>query len=210
MTYVWSYTSIVSLEKCPQEFYRRYILKEKSTSPALEHGNAVHKAIEEYLKNKTSPLAKIGGPAASLVESIKYKAKGKILCVEQKMGLNGIIEPVGFFDDNVWGRGAADVIIIDYPNAVLADWKTGKVREKVAQLAVLALFVFKHYPRVEKITAFNVWLDHGKIGQIYTFTRDMESTLWATMMPKIEAAETFAKNPPDRMPACQCGWCNKR
>lgn len=209
MSFVWSYSALDVFEQCPKRFYHKYILKEKEPpSPALEYGNAVHKACEEYLTNKT-----ISAPHR-FVEIIKRHAQGKKCFVEQKMGLDSILQPIGFFDVRVWGRAAADVLIVDYPNALFVDWKTGKMREGTqywkgpTQLIILALFIFKHFPRVEKITAFNIYLDAEKIGEQFTILRSKEPALWGAMLPKIQAVEqAILLNKFPMMPGPLCGYC---
>lgn len=211
MNLTWSYSSISCLETCPRQFYTRRVLKIKESSPALEHGNAVHRGVELFLKQGivTEYIKQRSNVAWNLVESVKAQSIGKRLLVEEKMGLNGLFEPVAFFDDHVWGRAALDAGIIDGSNLMLLDWKTGKIREKATQLAVLSLFVFKHFPEIENITACNIWLEHGKIGEAYKFTRAQEALIWGAIMPKIQAAEAFLSNPPASLPACQCGWCKR-
>ena len=204
MKLTWSYTMLSTFEECPRKFHSRYILKEKEPpSPALEKGREIHKQCEDYLR---------GGDVAPFlaVASVRNSAKGKKLAVEQKMGLNGQMEPVGFFEDNVWGRGAADVIILDDAKAFMVDWKTGKVREKEDQLAILShAFVFPHYPRIQEITACNIFLEHGKTGAIRKYTRDQSAAFWQQFLPRIERMEKAVEsNSFSMMPGPLCSWCH--
>jgi len=205
MTFAWSYSSLDTYTQCPRRFYHKYILREKEPpSPALDRGNAVHKACESYLKGG----APVDAPYAPLVEAVKRKAQPHNLHVEKKMGLLGNCEPCGFFDDRVWGRGAADVVIEDGEHAFIADWKTGKIREKAAQLAILSLFVFKHFPEVLKITACNIWLEHSKVGTPYEFTREDSHTMWASMIRQIQEVEkSIADQKYDMKPGPLCAYC---
>lgn len=207
--FVWSYSALDTFEHCPRKFYHQYILREKQPpSSALENGNRVHKACENYLLDQGP------APGFKLVEPVKRQAQGKKLMVETKLGLNGAIEATGFFDDRVWGRGAADVLIIDYPKAMLIDWKTGKVQESTKywkgpkQLSILALFIFKHFPRIEQVSACNIYLEHDKVGEVFTFTRSQEAAMWATLIPAIERVErAIADNSFCMMPGPLCGYC---
>ena len=217
--FVWSFSALECFEQCPQKFYGKYILKIKEPpSEALIKGRAIHNALEKFLKQgAVDPAIEKFMP---LAQAVLQNAKGKKLATEQKIGLNGIMEPVGFFDDNVWGRGAADFIILDYPNTFLGDWKDGKgdkpwsyveKYEKPTQLAILALFIFKHYPRVNKVTSCNIYLEHGRFGKVYTFTRDQEAALWGAIMPKIEALErAIASSQYVKVPGPLCGYCPQK
>lgn len=210
MSHVWSYSSLDTFEQCPRKFYHRYILKEKEpSSPAPEKGNAMHKACENYL------LGKGPQPQYALVEPVKRQAVGKKLMVEAKLGLNGALEPSGFFDDRVWGRIAVDVLILDYPNAVVVDWKSGKVQEGAKwwkgpkQLQILAMFVLKHFPKIERVTALNIYLEHDKAGEAFVFTRAQEAAMWAQLLPAIERMENAIRsNSFCMMPGPLCGFCS--
>ena len=218
--FVWSFSAIDCFDQCPAKFEAKYILKIKEpVTEALKRGRAIHNAIEKYLKGGPIDMALIE-KFMPLIKSVKANAEGKKLATEQKFGLNGIMEPVGFFDDNVWGRGAADFIILDYPNAFLGDWKDGKgdkpwsyveKYEKPTQLAILALFIFKHYPKINKVTSCNIYLEHGRFGKVYTFTRDQEAALWGAIMPKIEALErAIASSQYVKVPGPLCAWCPQK
>ena len=209
MSFIWFYTAIDTFDQCPRKFYHKYILKEKDPeTPALARGNAVHKALEHYMKYGYAKGDIDIGKFHPLADAVVRQARGKKLMVELKMGVLGNLEPCGFFDDHVYGRGAADVLIVDYPNAFLIDWKTGKVREKRTQLAVLSLFVFKHFPRVNIITACNIWLEAGHHGEVYTFERSGEAAGWLELISKVKQIEAAIERQQFcMMPGPLCGFC---
>jgi hypothetical protein len=84
---------------------------------------------------------------------------GEKLC-EYKMGLTKDIQACGFFDENVWFRGVADLVIINGDTARVIDYKTGKSSEfaDVKQLELMALAIFKHFPKVRKVKTGLVFL----------------------------------------------------
>lgn len=210
MSFVWSWSAIECFEQCPKKFYHQYILKEKEApSPALLKGREDHKNCEDYM------LGKIEVPKYPIAVPVKRQAVGKKVMVEAKFGLNGAFENCGFFDDRVWGRGAADVLILNYPHAVLIDWKTGKNKEATkywtgpSQLIILALFTFKHFPRIDKITAMNIYLEHNVPGEAFTFLRSEEAALWSKIIPRIERVEKALRdNTYCMMPGPLCGYCS--
>jgi hypothetical protein len=84
---------------------------------------------------------------------------GDKLC-EYKMGLTSDLQACGFFDENVWFRGVADLVIINGEVARVIDYKTGKSSEyaDVKQLELMALAIFKHFPKVRKVKTGLVFL----------------------------------------------------
>jgi hypothetical protein len=209
MSFVWSWSAIECFENCPRTFYHKYILREKEPpSEALIKGRATHVACEAYIKGETAELDPKFLP---LLESVRKHAGGKKSFTELQMGITKNFEPCGFFDKSpdLFGRSAADVLIIDYPNAFLGDWKTGKVREKSDQIMLMTLFIFLHFPRVHKVTGVNLWLEAGKMGEPYTYTRDMMPGMWLNFLPRImRIYDAIEKNNFPLKPSGLCGWCS--
>lgn len=204
----WSYSSLDTFEQCPRKWYHKYILKEKEPeSEAIRHGNAVHKALENRIKGTPLPEAfmRYNPMAESIVCALQ---KGMKVFTELKMGLTSSMQPCAFFGGDVWGRSAADVILKQEDVAIVFDWKTGKKREKATQLSTLSLFMFKHFPTVNKITGVNLWLEPGDVGTPYTFTRAQEPALWAEQFKKIQAVEKAAAAEKFvEMPGTLCAYC---
>ena len=92
---------------------------------------------------------------ALTLDSLTAK-KGEKLC-EFKMGLTESLEPCGFYADNVWWRGIADLVILDADNHIawVVDYKTGKSARYAdkGQLELMALATFKHFPVVKEVRA---------------------------------------------------------
>jgi hypothetical protein len=82
--------------------------------------------------------------------------RGVKIC-EKKLGLTADLKPCGFFNDRVWFRGIADLIIVDVLAEIawVIDYKTGKSARYAdkGQLELMALTIFKHYPEVKKVKA---------------------------------------------------------
>ena len=80
--------------------------------------------------------------------------EGDKIC-ELKMGLTADLEACTFFADDVWFRGIADLLIVNNETATVVDYKTGKSSKYAdkGQLELMALAVFKHFPKVKKVKA---------------------------------------------------------
>jgi CRISPR/Cas system-associated exonuclease Cas4 (RecB family) len=150
----WSFSKIKAFEQCPKQFYHMKIAKdyiEKETE-AMLYGTLFHEAAENFVKDDT-PIPEKFKYAESALTNLKNKP-GKKLC-EYKLGLTEDLEPCGFFDENVWFRGIADLIILDSDTAWVVDYKTGKSARYAdkGQLELMALATFKHFPEIKKVKA---------------------------------------------------------
>jgi hypothetical protein len=152
--YTWSYSSLSLFQQCPHKYYRLRVKKDIVEPPTehLSYGLEVHKCAEDYIGK--------GTPIPAKHEFIKKhldalnNIPGTKLC-EERLGLTENLDPCGFFDKEVWWRGVADLIIMQEDKAYVIDYKTGKSAKyaDTKQLELLALAIFKHYPKVKKVKA---------------------------------------------------------
>ncbi len=155
---VWSFSSIKTFLQCPKKYYHLKVkkdYKEDFSTEAILYGNEFHKAAEDYMNNAVDTLDPRFEYAAETLTKLKAMP-GQKLC-EHKMGLTSNLEPCGFYDNNVWYRGIADLIILDTERGVakIFDYKTGKSAKYAdkGQLELMALCVFKHFPEIQTVKA---------------------------------------------------------
>lgn len=182
----WSFSMMKSFENCPKQFYHDKVLKEfpfKETE-AIIYGNDFHKACENYVE-KDEPLPQRFSyfqPTMDALMNIEGRKIG-----EQKLGLTRNLEPCGFYDNDVWFRGIADLLIIndDEQLAHVIDYKTGKSARYAdpGQLELMGLTVFKHYPQVKKVRSALLFTIANRMVK-KTFTVDDEPILWRKWMGK--------------------------
>lgn len=192
----WSFTMIDKFDNCPRSAFHQYILGEKGPkTAAMEEGNRLDKAIENRIMQGEvlPPEFQQYEPMAAAVAGMRG---GNKIMPQAKFGITRDFLPVPFFDKAVWGRGALDVLMYNPPKAIILDWKTGKNNENKPwsngglQLKIFAAMTFKHFPKVDDITAFNVWLKTNEIGKVYTWKRSDQNLLWREILPKVIAIET--------------------
>lgn len=188
----WSYSKIKAFEQCPKQFYHDKILKEvpfKETEATL-YGTAFHTAAENYI-GKDIPLPSKFSFAQKMLDSLKNK-QGEKLC-ELKLGITEDLEPCGFYDENVWFRGIADLIILDGDLAWVIDYKTGKSSKYAdkGQLELMAMSVFKHFPQVKTIRAGLVFVISNDLVKS-TYTEYDRPKLWEKWLAKYKQMETAA------------------
>lgn len=208
----WSYSFISCFDSCPRMAHGKYILRIKEPeTEALKHGNAVHKALENYV-SKGEPLRPEYLHWEGLANSIRARRdQGAVIEVEKKLGVRKDFSPSGFFDRGVYGRGVVDILMTYQDKAWIGDWKTGKVKENGMQVGIFAAFVFTNYPQVQQITAHNIWLQNGKPGMQYDYNRSALPQLWENIIPRIHTMEMAAVRDhwPEK-PSGLCGWCPVR
>jgi hypothetical protein len=148
----WSYSSLKTFQQCPKKYYHTRVAKDfkDEDSTATIYGKEVHKAAEDFIRDGTPIPAKFKFVEPTLV-ALK-NIEGEKYC-EIQLGLTEDLEPCGFFDDNVWWRGIADLLIINGEEAFLVDYKTSKNAKyaDTKQLDLLAAATFAHYPEVKRI-----------------------------------------------------------
>jgi hypothetical protein len=201
----WSYSSLTAFEQCPRRFQLTRVLK-TVTEPQTEQtlwGNRVHKALENAV-GKNEPL----GAGFEQYEPIvnKLKAFPGLKQTEQKFGLTKSLKPTTFFGKDVWVRGVLDLTLV-HPagdTAIVADYKTGKVKDDFDQCKLFAGTVFAERPRVETVKAAYIWLAHNKI-TTETFHRSDAPAIWQEFIPRVARMErAFAE---DKWPANPSGLC---
>ena len=159
MKLTWSYSSLGLFQQCPRKYYHLRVLKDikEPETTAILYGKEVHLALEEYIRDgkPVPPQFKEFTEIADMLKAMP----GDKLC-EYKMGLTKDIQACGFFDENVWFRGVADLVIINGDTARVIDYKTGKSSEFAdkKQLELMSLAVFKHFPKVRTVKAGLIFL----------------------------------------------------
>ena len=118
----WSYSSLSSFETCPRrhKLTRMDKVVTEPPSEAMLHGNAVHKALENYL-NGAAAMPEKYATYEPLARKVKDQT-GKRL-VEYKFGVTEGFKPTTFFAGDVWFRGVIDVGVVSEKSATLLDWK---------------------------------------------------------------------------------------
>ena len=148
----WSFSKIKAFEQCPKQFYHMKIAKEyvEKETEAMLYGTLFHEAAENFIKDDTPIPEKFRFAEKALINL--RDRPGKKLC-EYKLGLTENLDPCGFFDDDVWFRGIADLIILDGDTAWVVDYKTGKSARYAdkGQLELMALATFKHFPEIKVV-----------------------------------------------------------
>lgn len=176
----WSFSKAKAFETCPKQFYHEKILKQYPVeeTEAMRYGTEFHKACEDYI-GKGTPIPPRFAFIQPTLDALNRK-KGVKVC-EQKLGLTADLEPCGFFDKDVWFRGIVDLAILDEETGTgwIVDYKTGKSSRYAdkGQLELMALTIFKHYPKITKIKAGLLFVIANSLVKA-DYEIDLEQQLW--------------------------------
>jgi len=205
----WSFSKIKSFEQCPKKFYHLKVAKDykEPETEAMLYGTAVHEAAEEYIRDG-KPLPPEYDYIKAPLDSLNMK-QGNKLC-EYEMGLTADLEPCGFWDDNCWYRGIADLVILDEENktAWVIDYKTSKNTRYAdkGQLELMALCVFKHFPDIETVRGGLLFVVCNELIR-ETYGKDQAGKMWEKWLADYNRMEQAWKK--DVWNAHQSGLCKR-
>jgi len=180
----WSFSKIKAFEQCPKKFYHLKVAKDykEVETEAMRYGTEVHAAAEHYVRDGVE-IPEAYAYMKPALDALLAK-KGARLC-EYKMGLTGDLKACSFFDDDVWWRGIADLIILDAEDnlAWVVDYKTGKNARYAdkGQLELMALAVFQHFPVVTSVRAGLLFLVSNELIKD-TYSVKQQGELWDRWM----------------------------
>lgn len=201
---IYSHSGLSCFSICPRQFHHRYILKDvpKVETEAMRIGTKVHKELEDYVRDGTELPEDLTRSLGALVPFVLSLREEEDVSVELELAIDMDGKPVDFHAADAWFRGKADVVIRDGKYAVLADWKTGKVREDPTELGRHAFLVRARFSEVEVITGFYVWLKEGSVGNVYKLSPESALRQARMLVSRIERSSF----PPTPGPLCP--WCN--
>lgn len=176
-----SYSRLSTYEQCPLKFKLQYIdktYKDDSDNPAFIRGSRLHKQCEEYILHKTKNRLKpvLSTEVQNVVPIIdKVIKKYTTIFAETKLALDTNFLPCGWFDKSVIYRAILDMTALNTHNALIIDFKSGKVREyddkSTGQLHLASCFIFATNESIQNINSAYLFLEH-KITISKSFTRD--------------------------------------
>jgi len=213
--FAWSYSRLKNYESCPRRYKGIDIDKEfkPGESEQLDEGDRLHKAMAKRIMSDT-PLPRefyyMEKHAAALA---KETHPLQIINCELKLAMTQDYSAAGFFDKNVWARGVIDYLKIvpkddQHSLAHIVDYKTGKLIEDDAQLAVMAMLVFSCFKDVVGIKSEFLWCKYSDT-RTTIFTRENIKEQWSLMLPRIQKlalAHDTDNFPPTPNRLCK-EWC---
>jgi RecB family exonuclease len=214
-----SFSRLSTFEQCPAQFDYLYVSKrvQNSTNEASEYGDRVHKVLEAYgLLGSEEERVTMRATAALEESATLVKWAGvvdKILArpgqkfFEHQMAVNKQLQPVDWFDKDVWIRSIADVLVVDGDTAYCLDYKTGKVKDNPTQLQLFAAMVMWHFPQVQTVKTSFIWLRFDETTNA-KYERRFLDALWRALEPRFtKVQEVVDLGVFDTKPSGLCPWC---
>lgn len=206
-----SYSRVNTFQTCPLQFEYLYVNRSVQVveSEQMLYGTRVHEQLEKYGKTRDeNQLTTESRKWKGLVDSI-LRQKGDIHW-EYQMSITQDLEPCGWFDEEVWLRGIADVLVINGDTAYVLDWKTGKVRDNPQQLQLFACMVMLLFPEVQTVRTAFVWLVHDVITDVI-YKRSMFDVMWKNLMTQFDQVEEAVRlGVFEPKPSRLCNWCSAK
>lgn len=186
----WSFSRLKNYETCPLRHLEVDIKKSfADDGVGLAEGSATHDALAKACSGQ-APLPSRYAHLQTWVDRI-VAGTGELM-VEQKYALTRDFQPTTYFARNVWYRGIGDVVRIDGPVGLVADWKTGKIVDDSVQLMLMAACLFAHYPQLKRVRSEYIWLKEDCTTP-EVFTRQEIADAWITLLPRVKSLETASQ-----------------
>ena len=193
----WSYSSLKKFKTCPKQYAEVKVYKNFKEPPFTEatlYGTNFHEAAEHYVRDGT-PLPEAFNYVKHYLDTLR-NIPGQKLC-EYRMGLTKELAPCAFDAPDVWCRGVADLLIVNEEKgtARIVDYKSGRSAKyaDTAQLELMALMVFRHFPAVRKVKAGLLFVvaNHFKPAE---YEHEKESVYWRQWMQDVTRLENAYKS----------------
>lgn len=212
-----SHSSLNVFETCPRQYEAKYITREVVfvQGPEAKWGDEVHQALENYLNAKGGMQLPANmlqyQPYADWVLNRAAKNGGHVVA-ERQSAVNSVKQATAYKAKDAWVRGKIDVTILypDQGKAEVFDWKTGKIKNDVTQLAMYGALTLADYRDVGVVSAGFVWLKDGQISPPVFFQRADYYETWATFDHKYERLkDAYVRGVFPPKPGGLCAkWCD--
>lgn len=215
-SFAWSYSRLKNFETCPRRYLSIDVNKEfkQDETEQLSEGDRLHKAMAKRVDADVSLPPEFYYMEKHAAALTKQTHDNQTINVELKLAVDRDLNPVGFFDKTVWAR-----CVIDYLKMVrkdgtkdifahIVDYKTGKLVEDNAQLAVNAMLVFSCFKQVVGIKSEFLWTKYSDTTSL-VFTRKTIMNEWDQIVGrvmKLAVAHQEDNFPPKPGKLCK-EWC---
>jgi len=203
----WSFSGLKDFKNCPKQYHEVKVLQNfsKSVTHQMLYGTEVHKALEDYVRDKT-PLAQNYKRFQSVADALLDIPGTRY--PEYKMALTQDKQPCAFDAPEYWVRGIVDLLIVDGDTAHIVDYKTGSAKyPDPDQLKLMAAMTFAYFPEVKFIKAGLIFVMH-EVFIDEQYKRHEIDKLWAPFNPtlmRLKISYESGNFPPNPTPLC--GWC---
>jgi len=213
----WSWTRLNDFETCPRMFQGKYITKDfpKPDFDQLHFikGRAIHKAIEDFLKEGVEiPFPIVSGVNVFHVKLDFLKplfdklAHVDTRLVEENICFAFDLSKRSWFAKDAWCRVIFDCLVIVGDFALIIDWKSGKVKRHSDQLKLFAAAAMTLFPKVNRVMTAYVWCEHPTASPTFSeYTRADQDALWLEFGDRAELIQMASES--GNWPAKKNNFC---
>jgi RecB family exonuclease len=180
----WSFSRLNNYETCPKKFYHLAVAKDVKDrdSEHISYGKMVHEALEKRVRdNQPLPLN-----LQHLEQYVAHFANANgTKMTEQKLCIDKEFNACDWFSKDAWCRAILDLAIINDKQAVVVDYKTGRISEDFTQLRVATALLMLHMPKLQQANICYLWTKEKQVTS-EVFTRDEIGPLIVEMTPRLE------------------------
>ena len=217
-----SWSRLSDYQQCPLKFKMKYIDKNKifkeddQASPHLVRGSNVHKALENYVVQKTS-----GGQYEVKISSLneveetkpfvdRFIDNYKTVIPETQIAIDKNWNRVEWFSRDAYYRAILDLIAIRPSDVAIIDYKTGKFRDYdtgpggMGQLHLSGGISLHLWPTVPEVSTTYAYVDHKKT-IVKKFTREDAAPIRAHFDEQYQIVNNDDKFKPTVNEFCK--WC---
>lgn len=211
----WSWSRAKDFARCGHQTLHVKVLKSvrEEEGDAIINGKVVHKIIEDFVKRGVAVPASHKYLKDAL-EPFGWMRQSKTieLFIEHEMAVDRDFRPCPWFGRKAWGRARADLLAIEGDTGFLADFKTGKFStDATEQLKLTAVLVFRHFPKLKKLTALARFLSPGTSPAYDTTTVEVYDAprIWDAFVQEhlTPLAVAYQKSEWRKTPGAHCRWC---
>ena len=215
-----SWSRLNDYNQCPLKFKVKYIDKDplfkedSSSSPHLVRGANVHKALENYVVQRTSDQ-EVKITSLPEVESTKpfidkILANYPVVLPESQIAVNSNWERVEWFSKDAYYRAIFDLIALRDDKFIIVDYKTGKMRDYdggpsgKGQLHLSAAISLKMWPNIPSGATAYAYVDHKQ-----TVVKPFSQSDTAELVEHFDAEHAKVNADTEFKPKVNefCKWC---
>lgn len=223
----YSYSKLSTYKSCPYKFKLNYIdnLRLKTENKALEKGTRIHQIIELYQYNKPEVIPPFDyeildeddqQEAEQIAIEFCKSELGKsflhhdgMLGHEIEFGLTKKFKPINYNHADAMLRGKIDFLAKEGNKAIVADWKSGKVREQrymnSDQTMLYGIWCFNMFGDIDEVEAHYVYVEHNTVST-FVFKREHYNNYVKAYANKVFEVETAVEYP--KITGKLCEYCD--
>lgn len=200
-----SYSAVKVYEQCPSKYkFSRIDRIPEPSGPFAERGKLLHTEIENALK----------GELMLLSDELKHlepriKAWRDVNAVsEMPIAVDLDWKETAYDDKDSLFRGIIDLYYEDGDTAVVLDFKTGKIRDYMDQVAVYSALVLSCKPHIMQVKPIIEFIDHKQTTNYNVHKREDLKAMQDDLVKRVHRVQFDSVYAPN--PSFLCRYCHYR